>query len=290
MLFTKFKLISAMVRNARSTTMNRDRVGYTIERSFASITERDIKAYVEATRDDLSRYGDGNGLAPPFIMSRTLYPMFRHIVTLKGLGMNLLRMVHGEQSVMWYKPIRLGQKLTVRMSIRDIVDTPAGELANILTQSFVAGELVAEAVSGFLVRGTGTMPKMPQHGSEPMIEAFRVDIPTFEGQNKLYADVSGDRNFIHTSNFLARMSGLPRTIMHGVCVAAMVNNALVRQVLKGDAARLKSISARFANPVFPGDVMTLVGYKSRKKGEVPFEVFRASGKPVIRNGMFRFGR
>lgn len=286
---TKLALFAAMVRNYRSKAMNREMEGYSFERTFPEITMKDIKAYTEATQDDIGRYEKGDGLAPPFIMSRVLYPMFRHVVTLKGLRMNLLRMVHGEQSVKWNKLFRVGQSLRVKMSIRDFVDTPAGELVNVLTRGYVGDEIVSEAVSGFLVRGTGSRPKpTPENNDEVRKEAFRAKIVTREGQQILYGNVSGDKNPIHMSTRFARMAGLPRTIMHGVCLVAMACNTLTDEVLGGDMNRLREISVRFAQPVFPGDTITLVGYESSEKGTVPFDVVRESGKPALTRGIFRF--
>ncbi|HON79981.1 MAG TPA: MaoC/PaaZ C-terminal domain-containing protein [Spirochaetota bacterium] len=286
---TKLALFAAMARNYRSKAMNRDMEGYSFERTFPEITMKDIKAYAEATLDDISRYEKGDGLAPPFIMSRVLYPMFRHVVTLKGLRMNLLRMVHGEQSVAWNNLFRAGQSLRVKMSIRDFVDTPAGELVNVLTRGYVGDDIVSEAVSGFLVRGTGSRPKPAEDVKDvARKEAFRTKIVTREGQQILYGKVSGDKNPIHMSNRFARMAGLPRTIMHGVCLVAMTCNALSDAVLGGDLTRLQGISVRFAKPVFPGDTITLVGYESGEKGTVPFDVFRESGKPALTKGIFRY--
>lgn len=286
---TTVALFAAMLRNYRSKAMNREMEGYTFERTFPEITMKDIQAYADATRDDVSRYEKGDGLAPPFIMSRVLYPMFRHIVTLKGLRMNLLRMVHGEQSVTWNKLFRAGQSLRVVMSIRDFVDTPAGELVNVLTRGYVEDEIVSEAVSGFLVRGTGSRPKpVPEAPEETRKEAFRAKIVTMEGQQILYGKVSGDRNPIHMSTRFARMAGLPRTIMHGVCLVAMACNTLTGEVLGGETERIRGISVRFAQPVFPGDTITLVGYESSEKGTVPFDVFRESGKPALTRGIFRY--
>ncbi len=290
--FTRLALIAAMVRNMRSKALNRKMIGYTFERTYSPITMKDVEAYVEATRGNISKYGGKDNLAPPFIMSRVLYPMFRHIVTHPRLKMNLLRMVHGQQAVMWYRPFKIGEPLTMRMTVRDIEDTPAGEMINILCQGYVQGDLVCEAVTAFIVRGTGEgvtkRKKREKKEKEKRQEAFRLTIKTEEGQQYQYAEVSGDKNFIHTSNFLARLAGLPRTIMHGVCLLAMATNSLTDHVLKGDVNRLKGVSTRFAKPVFPGDTITLVAYKSPKRGEIHFDVFRESGKPVMKNGIFRY--
>jgi len=109
-----------------------------------------------------------------------------------------------------------------------------------------------------------------------------------EGQQLKYAAVSGDNNFIHTNNFLARMAGLPRTIMHGACLLAMYCTALTRKAAGKDNRRLKSIGGRFTRPVMPGQSLTLTGYETTDPGALAFDVANSAGKTVFADGMFVF--
>jgi acyl dehydratase len=111
-----------------------------------------------------------------------------------------------------------------------------------------------------------------------------VGIFTREGQQLDYARVSGDRNFIHTSELLARAAGLPRTVLHGVCVLAMVCRALADALAGGDSACIEEIGCRFARPAIPGNPLTLVGYESDDRRRVPFEVLDEGGRPTLKNG------
>ncbi len=280
-------LVASMLRNIRTDSINKNMLGHTIMRSFGPITREDIFTYVDATLDDPSRYPEGNCQIPPFYTSRLLYPMFRYFLINKELHLNILRLVHGYQSVEWVRPIRVGETFDVAMSVDEIVDTPAGELINLKTVMSVSGNVSGIGVTGFIVRGKGGGKGKPR-ADEPKREIFRTSFNTVEGQQLKYAEVSGDKNFIHTNNILAKVSGLPRTILHGVCISAMTANSLLDEVLGGEMKRMKSISMRFANPVLPGDEVTIVGYKSDEKGKILFDAVNGRGKLVLKNGEYRF--
>jgi acyl dehydratase len=282
-------LLVTMLRHMKYKTMNRDMIGHTITREFAPINHDDIYLYVDATLDNPRRYDGEQSIVPPFYMSRLLYPMFKYFLTNRDLHINLFRMVHGQQEGHWHRPIRAGDALRIEMSVDSIADTPAGEVLNLRTKAYIANDTGApamEAVSGFIVRKrTGGAPGGKKEDGK-LSEAFRVAFKTREGQQLTYARISGDTNFMHTSNFLSKLAGLPRTILHGVCLAAMTGNTLLDHLLNGDIARIGGLSVRFARPVIPGDELTIIGYESRARGEVPFEVFNERGQAVIRNGLF----
>jgi len=278
-----------MIKNRNSRAMNRAMTGYSITRDFAPIQKKDVVRYVEATNDDPGLYVEDDALAPPFYISRLLYPMFEHMMTLPGLDLNIFKMIHAQQEALWKHPIHLGEAVTVTMDILDIFDTPAGEMINLRTRAVVAKNEAFEAVTGFLIRGTGDRKNAqkvpaPDHGKE----IFRSEFQTSEGQQLKYARISRDRNFMHTSNFLSKLAGLPRTIMHGVCITAMMTNALRDSFFEGDMEKMKGFSIRYAYPVFPGEKVIIVGYETGRDGELYFEGFKESGKPVLKRGLLWF--
>lgn len=282
-------LLIAMLRHLKYDTMNRDMVGHMITREFPPIRHDDIYVYVDATLDNPRRYDGERSIAPPFYMSRLLYPMFKYFLINRDLHINLFRMVHGQQEARWHRPIRIGDALRIEMSVDSIVDTPAGEVLNLRTKGFIMNDSDApamEAVTGFIVRKKWAGGQGGKQEEMKPAEAFRVSFSTREGQQLIYARVSGDTNFMHTSNVLAKLAGLPRTILHGVCLAAMTGNALLDHVLSGNPERARGFTVRFARPVIPGDTLTLVGYESPVRGEIHFEVFNQRNQAVIRNGIF----
>ena len=94
-----------------------------------------------------------------------------------------------------------------------------------------------------------------------------------------YAGASGDFNLIHIDNEFARKAGLKRIILQGLCTLGITANGLIEDE---DPARLKSITVRFAFPVFPEDELLLE--TDEKDGEVKFTVRKDSGEEVISKG------
>ncbi len=94
-----------------------------------------------------------------------------------------------------------------------------------------------------------------------------------------YAGASGDFNLIHIDNEFARKAGLKGIILQGLCTLGITANGLIEDE---DPARLKSITVRFAFPVFPEDELLLE--TDEKDGEVKFTVRKDSGEEVISKG------
>ena len=94
-----------------------------------------------------------------------------------------------------------------------------------------------------------------------------------------YAGASGDFNLIHIDNEFARKAGLKGIILQGLCTLGITANGLIEDE---DPAKLKSITVRFAFPVFPEDELLLE--TDEKDGEVKFTVRKYSGEEVISKG------
>lgn len=282
-------LLGALLRNRNSRALNRDMIGFALEEYEGTVDRDKALLYARVTGDNNPEYVKNRAIAPPFFLSGLVYDRLKHILTHRDLGLNLLKMVHGEQEVIWHAPVHIGDRIRGRIFIKDIHDTPAGEMMTVSTQGFIDDRPAAEALMGFLVRGGGKRQarEMQTTGSEPVREEmFRIDINTWEGQQLSYAAVSGDNNVIHTSRMMAKMAGLPRTILHGACFLAMCCSSLTRQLLADDLMRLKSIKGRFSGYVLPGQTLTLVGYKSPVRGEQHFAVLNGAGQAVVKNGLF----
>lgn len=288
MFLNNIPLFLAMLRNIRTEKINRGMIGHTIRNRIGPVTQNDIYSYVEATLDNPVRYSGENCAVPPFYLSRLLYPMFKYFLVNRDLKLNLLKLVHGQQTIDWLGHIHEGDIIDVEMSIHDITDSPAGEMIDLKTVASVAEKRIAEAHTVFIIRGRHRERSGRRKEKVYNRELFRKKFRTVKKQPLQYAKVSGDSNFIHTSPFLARLAGLPGTVMHGVCIAAMTSNALLDEVCNGDMTRMKGISMRFATPVLPGDEITIIGYDSGDKDRIFFNAVNSLGKYVLKNGEYRF--
>lgn len=81
--------------------------------------------------------------------------------------------------------------------------------------------------------------------------------PVTTVQLVMYAGASGDFNRIHYDLPFATESGLGGVIAHGMLTMGFAGELVSGWA--GPDAKVRSISARFLNPVRPGDVVTLEG-------------------------------
>jgi len=285
------RLLWSSLTHLKYDRMNHDTMGFTLETTVDAVLQEEMAAYAEATNDPNPRYQGDGAVMPPLLISRFVFPLIKRIMILPELRMNILRMVHATQSFRWYKPIKVGDCLAVSVKISGFEDTRAGELMTLTGQLTRDGEVVGEATAGVMVRGKkkgGPAGEKPRKETPPpRVERFRVEIPTTGDQALRYAAASGDTNFIHTNNFLAKLVGLPRTILHGLCVLAMANAAMTDKVLNGEVEKSAGIAGRFNLPTLPGQTLTLVAYEGGSDKEIPYEVLNPKGKVVIRDGVFR---
>lgn len=299
MIFNNIPVFAAMMRNRKSTFMNRAMIGYTLRQRFGPFTQKEIDDYAYATLDDISKYHEKLSPAPPFFFSKELYPMFKKIITHRDLGVDLIRMVHGYQGLNCYNFIERNDVIDVEMRIEDITDTSAGEILRIVTRAYKEGELAIEGETGFVVRrkrhidsDDGSKKNSDENYSfiDSNEDEIKILIKTEPGQEKIYAKVSNDTNPIHTSRVFARLAGLPGTILHGVCVIAMCTNSLIDNLAQREIKRLRAVSGRFSYPVIPGDTLTLKGRRFFRNGrkEVSFKVFSSKGKVVLKKGFFSY--
>ena len=90
----------------------------------------------------------------------------------------------------------------------------------------------------------------------------RVDLPTREDQALIYR-LSGDRNPLHSDPWFAKeMAGFPTPILHGLCTYGVSGRALVAELGGGVAANITSIDARFTKPVFPGETLSTLIWRT----------------------------
>lgn len=282
------RTIAATLLSARHHRLDRSAIGMSVERPVEAITPELAVAYAAATGDP-TRYVLGD-VAPPFLASRLVLPLLKEVVFGPRLKINLLRMVHAEQELAWRRPLRVGEGgLRMRLTATEIEETRAGELLRLRGEVRRGGEAVGEANVGLLIR------KAPSHRKPgdrvertgDGRERFRLTLATDRDQALRYAAASGDTNLIHTSRLVARVAGLPRPILHGMCVMAMVTGALVREWAGGDPTACAKVSVRFSRPVFPGDALTVVGFEGEDPEQLPFEVWGPGKKPVLRRGLLR---
>ncbi|EMD28253.1 MaoC/PaaZ C-terminal domain-containing protein [Amycolatopsis azurea] len=108
-------------------------------------------------------------------------------------------------------------------------------------------------------------------------------MPTGENQAALYR-LLGDRHHMHVDPAAARAAGQPRPFLHGLCTLAAVLFPIADEA-GAHPSDLRTLSSRFAGPVFPGDVVE-VGVRPGETA-VGFEA-SVGDRPVLTGGEVRF--
>ena len=243
-------------------------------------------------------------IAPPIFAVVFELPLLERIFFDEGLhggkdqmSQNLLMLVHGEQDMRFYEPIKPGDIITSRAKIKSIEDKGSGEVfvVNVASDN-QKGEKVVESDWGIFVRGIGSGARkekstqtQEQTDANPIPIAFRTVIRVPKDITSQYAEASGDRNPIHIDEKVAKAAGLGGIIVHGLCTMAMTMKAIVEGYLDGEPTKIKRLGVRFAHPVYPGDTLIVEGGKTGKQDTrtvLGFEVRRErDGVKVIKNGI-----
>jgi len=184
---------------------------------------------------------------------------------------NWAMLLHGSQAVRLHAPLPPAGKLSVVSEVADIQDKGEGKNAVIMLRGRGtdpdSGALIAETLTTLVIRGEGGFGG--QAGQRPEAPEFpdrepdaRIPLPTREDQALIYR-LSGDRNPLHSDPWFAReMAGFPKPILHGLCSYGVTGRALVAELGRGVAANVTSIAARFTSPVFPGETLTTLIWRT----------------------------
>ncbi|MFC4604013.1 MaoC/PaaZ C-terminal domain-containing protein [Rhodococcus kronopolitis] len=174
--------------------------------------------------------------------------------------------LHGSQELRVLKPLPRSGEVTLTASVGEVWDKGAAAVFEVLVECeyFVATwSLFAPGSGGFGGERGPSKPAGPV--GEPNLVA---ELATWENQTALYR-LLGDMHHIHIDPEAAARINQPRPIMHGLCTLAAATLPLARE-LGVHPADLVELSGRFAAPAFPGQTLTVRGW--RDDDTVDFEV------------------
>ncbi|WP_337109691.1 MaoC/PaaZ C-terminal domain-containing protein [Prescottella equi] len=224
------------------------------------VTAERIAEYAAATNDPIERHLRGEIAPPVFAVVPAFTSMAPAALSVAPVEL-LMKLVHGEQDFHFHRPIRPGDTLVVRAKPVGFAGKENGSTVVVYVETRTdGGELVNEQwMTAFFRKvdaGPGTGASAPTHRFD---EALRATDPAAvvtahidEDQTFRYSPASGDPMPIHLDDEIARMSGLPGIINHGLCTMAFTSWAALTEFADGDVERLKRLAVRFAKPVLPG--------------------------------------
>lgn len=231
---------------------------------------------------------------PKVIPTYGVLPAFRPVFDLlEQTGGDLVTLLHSAQRTELIKPFPAEGEMATTATLKGIWDMKIGALVSVETLTRVNGEETARTEWQLLMRGEGGFggprpPKLlrtkPPADTEP---AFKVEVPTSENQALLYR-LNGDVNPIHSHPAVAKEAGFDRPILHGLCFYGIAARMALKEMMGDDPERFKSLEARFAKVVMPGDTLVVEGYPL-EDGKAALKVtVKESGDVAIANAELNY--
>lgn len=246
-------------------TLNPDAVGATADPQHISWTSKDCLLYalgVGAGTDELAFTTENTrGLEQRMLPTQpVVLGLGACAGSLKLAGkIDWVRLVHAAQRIELLAPLPVDGEATVVARIAELWDK--GKAALITAESTATApdgtDLFRSRMTVFIggAGGFGGERGPSESVDEPAGKPDEtVSYETRADQALLYR-LSGDRNPLHSDPAYAAKAGFERPILHGLCTYGFAGRAVLHTLAGGDPDRVRSIDARFAKPVFPGDTL-----------------------------------
>jgi acyl dehydratase len=230
---------------------------------------RDVILYalgIGAKADELDYLYEGRG--PRVFPTFAVVPAFAPVLELlRNTGGNLGAMVHGAQSIHIERPLPPEGTVVTVARIEGVYDMKRLVQVLVATTTELLGQVVVRTQWQLLFREGGgfggphppklVTPAVPE-GQEPSFE--HEDTSTRE-QALLYR-LSGDFNPLHADPEFAKAAGFAEgPILHGLATYGMVARAIIKHACGGDGGKLRTFTAQFRKPVWPGETLRTVGHR-----------------------------
>jgi acyl dehydratase len=277
--------------------LNRSLVGKSYPPVSSDVTVEALQKYACAYNDNnpayFTRSAAGGIVAPPMFNAVVTWLALITAISDPELGVDLLRLLHRSQDILFFAPIRPNDQISTAASILSIQDNGGGEGITIgLDATNQHCQRVSHSRFTALIRRRRDR-ETPQASSpgrlatrgEPVLAIAQTIDPD---QTMRYADASGDRNPIHLDDAMAKMAGLPRIIVHGLCTMAFTSKIIIDHLCGGNPIRLRRLAVNFSRPVFPGDTISTTAWRDNDHDSLmcfAFETFNPAGVAVLRDGI-----
>lgn len=270
-------------------------VGKIYEGKIVTVDPGKTIAYAKATNEINPQYyeSDENKLRiPPLFPVTMLIDPMMQIVTDETLNLDILRMVHGEQEILYLRPLRPREKIKTKIKLDSVDVKETGDVLWAKMTGYAKEEIIFEMRAGlFFKKATKKIET-----SKPIIKEdslkkqilVRQTMKVTPDQSVRYAEASGDENPIHVDKDIARAAGLPDKILHGLCTLAFATQAIVDNLAAGDPTKVKRIKTRFSKPVFMEDILTTEGWlleENETNMIIGFETKNENGEAVLKFGV-----
>ncbi|MDU4253524.1 SDR family oxidoreductase [Pseudomonas sp.] len=179
---------------------------------------------------------------------------------LEGLNVPFGKGLHGEQYTVMYRPLPPAAKLKHRMHLKSAIDKGKS------TVTVLAIETTDEhGTPLFYNEVTGFYPGVPGAGLAK-VASEEVNVPPAREPDIILSDktevnqallyrLCGDWNPMHVDPDYAAKAGYEKPFLHGLCTFGYLGRHVIKAFCDNDSRLFKSVRARFASIVMPGDTL-----------------------------------
>lgn len=258
------------------------------------------EAYAKATDDTNPRYFGEDALAPPMASVIGMIPdsVFALLNQEEFIGRRerLVKLLHGDEDIRWFNPIRATDSLHMQSTVVDIEDKSVGEIMTVETlvnnaeREHLATHLTTLVIrdpkpAEQRVRSERTLRVEPAIRADATGESIAASWTVSADQSVRYAEASRDRNPIHLDDTVAAKAGLRGRILHGLCTMAFAQRVVIDRLADGDPRRLRRLRVRFSKPVYMGDTLTCRLLPVAIADHYRVSVENQDGVAVLRDGV-----
>lgn len=179
---------------------------------------------------------------------------------LEGLNVPFAKGLHGEQYTVMYRPLPPKARLKHTMRLKSAIDKGKS------TVTILAIETTDEhGTPLFYNEVTGFYPGVPGAGLQrvaseelnvaPQREPDAVLADKTEVNQALLYRLCGDWNPMHIDPDYAARAGYEKPFLHGLCTFGYLGRHVIKAFCGNDSRLFKSVRARFASIVMPGDTL-----------------------------------
>ncbi len=276
--------------------LNMDALGKTIGPIMKDYSWKDVAIYalgVGAGFDDIEYCWERKLKVIPTFSIASIFEFLGHVGI--NSGMNLAGILHGEQELIFHKPIPVSGSFTTEGRIAHYYDKGPGKGALIIAESDTCGEDGAKLFSSVLTVfsrfdggfGGENAPKKEREYPDRAPD-FTVEEMPSQNQPLLYR-LSGDLFDVHVDKEFATMVGFERPIMHGLCTLGFACRALLNSLCPGEPEKARRLACRFSKPLYPGHPIRTSIWKTGDGTACWSTENTATGETVISQGIFEFG-
>jgi acyl dehydratase len=177
------------------------------------------------------------------------------------------KLLHGEQRLTVHRPLPASGELEANYQVIAVRDKGPGKGALLYFEKrlmdVTTGQRLCSVLSTLFLRGDGgcgsfglppdDLPETPAEGLEAIGELVT------DRRAALLYRLNGDRNPLHVDPAFAAKAGFKQPILQGLCTYGIAGYLIGRHLCDFDVTRLRTLSARFTSPVYPGETVRLEG-------------------------------